>query len=192
MRARNAKRAATPGPRETEELNMKNGKARSHDPGPMPALATFCRHCNASFPVAIPIFGARKDEECFTVMQTLATHVTTKHPEQVQQDGPAQMRFAFGFSGQLMMAHFTTTDERLQSWLDRERHAIFRAMLRSSVTDEKIERKVADLFHLASVRKDGPHLPTPGEVILLVKSMRDAIEERNLYPEPAPSPVLTV
>ena len=73
------------------------------------------------------------------------------------------------------------------SWRDRERHKMFRAMMRSGVTDEKIKDKVDALFAMCA----GAHGPTEEEVTALIKSMRDAIEERNLYPEPS-QPLISV
>ena len=175
-------------------MSKRNGKAFA-DPGPMPAPATFCKLCPASFPVSISILGQKPGTEFYQTTAQLAQHIQQKHPDELQADAAAQMNMAFAYSAQRVLAHFTSTDAGLMQWLDCERHKILRAACHA-VPDDRIEQKVADLFDLASRREEGPQTPTLEEVILLVKSMRDALEERTLYPgatlEPAPNLVSSV
>jgi hypothetical protein len=176
---------------------MRNGKAQHvrSDPGPMPAPATFCKHCNASFLVSIPIIGQKPGSEFYQTTANLAQHIQQKHPEVLQVDATAQINMAFAYSSQRVLAHFTSTDHGLMLWLDCERHKILRSVCHA-VPDERIEQKVAQLFEFAAQREEGPRTPTMEEVIQLVKSMRDALEERHLYPgttlEPAPNLVSAV
>lgn len=161
---------------------MKTGKI-NHDPGPLPQSATYCRHCNMAFPVAVPIIGAPHDTGFVQLTAQLADHIQRKHPEQLQKDLAAQVQLSIGCSAQIVLANFDSTDQGLMEWRDRERHKIFRAMMRSGVSDEKIEQKVRALFEMyAHSPEEGP---TEEDVIAVFKSMRDAIEERNLYPEPS-------
>lgn len=170
---------------------MKNGKAH-HDPGPMPPMATYCRHCNESFPVALPILGEPSDTQYVRATAQLAQHIQMKHKEEMQKDVGVQVQLSIGCSAQCVLRHFTSSDDGLMEWGDRERHKVFRTMLRGPVSDEKIGAQVSALFNFTSTREDGPQTPTMDEIILLVKSMRDAIEERNLYPESIPNLVSTV
>ena len=111
---------------------MKNGKLRNvtvHDPGPMPPPATFCKHCNQSFPVSVPIIGAPIETGFVQTTSKLAAHIQSKHPDLVQADVAQQMNASIACSAQLVLNHFQSTDEGLMKWRDRERHRIFRAML---------------------------------------------------------------
>lgn len=161
---------------------MKNGAAKhiKFDPGPVPA-ATFCKHCNASFPVAVPIVGQAPGTEFYQMTSELALHLNQKHAAEIPTDAQAQMNCVIAFSSQRVIRHFSSNDSGLLGWCDRQRYKLLRAVVKQ-VPDDRIEHKVAELFELASRREDGPQTPTLEEVILLVKSMRDAIEERNMYP----------
>ena len=165
---------------------MKTGKI-NHDPGPLPQSATYCRHCNMAFPVALPIVGEPRDAQFIRATQQLADHLINKHKPEFQKDIAVQVLYSISCSAQVVLANFDSTDQGLMSWRDRERHKMFRAMMRSGVTDEKIKDKVDALFAMCA----GAHGPTEEEVTALIKSMRDAIEERNLYPEPS-QPLISV
>lgn len=176
-------------------LTVKNGKARNievHDPGPMPPSATYCKHCNTAFGVSIPILGAPVESQYVQKTAELADHMQRKHPKEVEPDIQAQVMCSIAYSAQRVLDHFQSNDPGLMQWRDRERHRIFRAMLVRSVSDVKIANKVSELFQLAATRDDGPQTPTMDEVIQFLKSMRDAIEERNLYPEEPKSLVSVV
>jgi hypothetical protein len=171
---------------------MKNGKARNiqvHDPGPMPLAKTFCVHCNASFPQAVPIIGSAKDAEYQGLMAALAIHVATKHPEHAQANVNAQVECALAFSAMQVLHNFQSTDEGLMGWRDRLRHKLFRFAMRGQVSDEMIQQKVEDLFALRNA--ESYESPSVADVILLIKSMRDALEERDLYPEESPKMVVS-
>jgi hypothetical protein len=171
--------------------NGHNKNARVHDPGPLPPPATYCRHCNEAFPVVVPILGAPPDAEYVRATAQLADHIQRKHPKETQEGYGVQVAMSMAYSAQVVLANFNSTDQGLMEWRDRERHKVFRAMMRGPVSDEKIANQVSALFGYASQREDGPQTPTMEEVILLVKSMRDAIEERHLYPETTPSLIST-
>jgi hypothetical protein len=162
---------------------MRNGNLkRAVDPGPMPAPKTFCKHCNAAFPMALPILGQDPGIEFYQLTANLALHLNQAHLKEIQQDALAQMACTIAYSSQRVIRHFSSTDTGLLTWCDTERHKVFRAVSKPPMPDERIEQKVAELFDLAARREEGPGTPSMEEVILLVKSMRDALEERNLYP----------
>jgi hypothetical protein len=177
---------------------MKNGNAKNvhvHDPGPMPPPATYCRQCNQAFPVAVPIIGSPPETSFVQLTVQLADHMQRKHPKEVQTDITAQVNASIAYSAQKILAHFNSTDQGLMEWQDRVRHGVFREMMRGPVSDEKIETKVRELsehwegfWDLDANRS----AEIAEQVTMLVKSMRDAIEERNLYPEPAQSLVSTI
>ena len=181
--------------RNERRSSVKNGHTKDlavHDPGPMPPAATYCKHCNTAFGVSIPILGAPLESQYVQKTAELADHMQRKHPKEVQPDIQAQVMCSIAYSAQRVLDHFTSNDPGLLQWRDRERHRIFRAMLVRSVSDEKIANKVSALFGFCATREDGPQTPTMDEVIQFIKSMRDAIEERNLYPAEAQSLVSTV
>lgn len=168
---------------------MKNGKS-SHDPGPLPQSATYCRHCNMAFPVSVPIVGEPPDARFVRLTAQLADHMMKKHQDKFKQDYSIQMNMSIAYSAQIVLENFNSTDEALMSWRDRERHKMFRAMMRATVSDEKIEHKVEELLEVLfddpkSAIEDETRDATRKAFVAFVKSMRDAIEERNLYPEPA-------
>ena len=174
---------------------MKNGHTKTtgiHDPGPMPPASTYCKHCNASFGVSIPILGTPAGSEFIQKTAELAQHMQQKHMAEVRPDIESQVQCSIAYSAQRVLDHFNSSDPGLLQWRDRERHIIFRAMLVRSVSDEKIADKVSALFGFAATREDGPQTPTMEEVTQFIKSMRDAIEERNLYPDEAKSLVSVV
>lgn len=175
---------------------MKNGHdkhARVNDPGPLPPSATYCRHCNQAFPVAVPILGAPPETGFVQLTAQLAEHIQRKHPQEVQGDITAQVNASIAYAAQKVLAHFDSSDQGLMEWRDRVRHMVFREMMRGSVSDEKIAEKVAALFALWE--SDEKSVSIEELVIQLVKSLRDAIEERNLYPEASanpPQPLISV
>ena len=94
---------------------MKNGKAH-HDPGPMPPMATYCRHCNESFPVALPILGEPSDTQYVRATAQLAQHIQMKHKEEMQKDVGVQVQLSIGCSAQCVLRHFTSSDDGLMEW----------------------------------------------------------------------------
>lgn len=151
----------------------------------MPAPATYCRHCNEAFPAAVPII-AQPSAGFIQMTAQLADHMQKKHPGEIGPDVGAQVTASIAYSAQRVLSHFNSTDHGLMEWRDRERHRVFREMMRGPITDEKIETKVQQLsehwegfWDLDANRS----AEIAAQVIQLVKSMRDAIEERDLYPE---------
>jgi hypothetical protein len=171
---------------------MRNGKPRgamtATDPGPVPPARIFCKHCSAFFPAPVPIIGQPPEMEFLRSVGELAMHMQKEHMPLVQLDLPIQTAFAVANSALMVMNHFNVADADMNRWRDRERHKIFCAALRESVSDERIESKVRELVeHLFDATCEENDIGIRQEMIDgftgLVKSMRDAIEERDLYPD---------
>ena len=156
---------------------MQNGKSKHVVVEAVAApAATKCMHCSQTFALSVPIVGAPKDAEFFHTCGAIAQHLMKAHPEFARVVLERQAQFGFALSGMLTLEHVESTDAGLSKWRDQSRHQLHEFSTKNRISDATIEAKAKMLF------PDDPHVSNMGEVIALVKELRDILEEKGTYP----------
>ena len=173
-------------------MNHQNGKSKNVaiELGAVPH-PTKCIHCSHTFPQALPIVGAPKDTEFLQTCGMIAEHLMRKHPDITREILQRQAAFGFAVSGIITLGNVETFDEGLVKWRDLARHQLHSFATRNKISDATIEEKVNGIAHHGHGDAPSIHkMLDAGDVIALVKEMRDILEERIGYPMDAQSVVL--
>jgi hypothetical protein len=160
----------------------------AHDPGPLPnPNVVQCSKCEWSTAIPVPIVGEPPSAMYVKLCTTLANHLQTKHKKVAGEIIAQQTMASLDYSAILILGQFNSLNEDLARYRDAGRHRLHDWTRKARVSDATIEEQVAVLA-LDPEKQQG--------VIRLFKEMRDALEERGLYPEDqaeaAQSPLVVV
>jgi hypothetical protein len=156
---------------------------KADDPGPLPEVLTRCAYCKMTWPPITPTIGQAMDQTYFGLVMVMCQHLQQKHPQEFAQEFQKQVQVQLRLSHIFYLQHFNSNDPEVARYRDVSRHAIFAMLQKNRISDATIESKVAQL---ASQFDNSITAP---EVINLLKEVRDALEEKGMYPEfNAPDP----
>lgn len=134
--------------------------------------ATKCSHCDRTFALAVPILGQQAGTEYVQLAGQCGQHLVDAHPKIARAFVQQQMQLSMDGSALMVLANYSSTDAGLLKWRDEIRYRIHNAFRKNTISDETISEK-AKLLGLTDEET--------AEVIVLLKEMRDVLEERDPF-----------
>jgi hypothetical protein len=148
------------------------------------APITTCKHCNMRFDGGLEIIG-RPNARMEALLMKLGSHMHKAHPQHAQ----ALNLHGAAFMGMLFLMNFKSTDAELNKQRDQARWQIHQQTLNARFSDESLweqctalTQRLGDAFD-ETVSNDEARTIINDMLFEVVKSIRDALEEPNRYPE---------